>query len=118
LKGTPEADTGQPDGDSGCVLCAPTDGLLITHTHIAEIIIDLRNAEPSLSTMIRSPLTGLLRCLLHSGLSVQYGQKIVDIVPRDDPRLCQLVSDKSLSIGGRVLEVILSQPIVRSQMWT
>ena len=36
-----------------------------------------------------------------------------DIDPRDDPRLCQMVSDKALSIGGGVLEAILSRPEVR-----
>jgi xanthine dehydrogenase accessory factor len=34
--------------------------------------------------------------------------KIGDLDPRDDPRFCWLVSDKSLAVGGGVLEAILA----------
>jgi xanthine dehydrogenase accessory factor len=66
---------------------------------------------------LTSPLAGIVRGLLHPGLAVIRGLKIGDIDPRDDPRLCQLVSDKALSIGGGVLEAILSKVEVRSQLW-
>jgi xanthine dehydrogenase accessory factor len=63
-------------------------------------------------------LAGILRGLIHPGLGVTQGMKIGDIDPRDDPGLCQMVSDKALSIGGGVLEAILSKPELRLQMWT
>jgi hypothetical protein len=31
--------------------------------------------------------------------------------------LCQFVSDKALSVGGGVLEAILSRPELRAQLW-
>ena len=43
--------------------------------------------------------------------------KIGDIDPRDDPALCQIVSDKALAIGGGVLEAILSKPELRLKFW-
>jgi xanthine dehydrogenase accessory factor len=43
--------------------------------------------------------------------------KIGDVDHRDDPRLCQLVSDKALAIGGGVLEAILSRPEVREMLY-
>jgi xanthine dehydrogenase accessory factor len=55
--------------------------------------------------------------LIHPGLPVTQGLKIGDVDPRNDPRLCQLVSDKALSIGGGVLEAIASKVEVRSQLW-
>jgi xanthine dehydrogenase accessory factor len=43
--------------------------------------------------------------------------KIGDIDPRADPRFCQMVSDKSLAVGGGVLEAILSRRDLRSFLW-
>jgi xanthine dehydrogenase accessory factor len=44
--------------------------------------------------------------------------KIGDLDPRDDPRLCTLVSDKSLAVAGGVLEAILSRRELRSRLWS
>ncbi len=124
--GGPQADTGAPEGDPKRVLRAPRDGTLITHadigTHVeaGQVIAEVSdpssvNSEPS---TISSPFPGVLRGLLHPGLTVTHGLKIGDVDPRDDPRLCQMVSDKALSIGGGVLEAILSRPEVRGGLWT
>ena len=51
----------------------------------------------------------MLRGLLHDGISVPKGMKIGDVDPRDDASMCWLVSDKALSIGGGVLEAVLSK---------
>ena len=67
--------------------------------------------------MIHAPFSGVLRGIIQSGLLVKRGLKIGDIDPRDDPRLCQLVSDKALSIGGGVLEAILSRVELRKTLW-
>jgi len=48
---------------------------------------------------------------------VPCGLKIGDIDARDDPRLCQMVSDKALSVGGGVLEAILSRLELRTTLW-
>jgi xanthine dehydrogenase accessory factor len=42
--------------------------------------------------------------------------KIGDLDPRDDSRYCWLVSDKSLAVGGGVLEAILASPDVRRML--
>ena len=36
--------------------------------------------------------------------------KIGDVDPRDDVRLCQLISEKALAIGGGVMEALLTGP--------
>ncbi len=46
-----------------------------------------------------------------------FRRMVGDIDARDDPQLCRIVSDKALSIGGGVLEAILSKPELRLQMW-
>jgi xanthine dehydrogenase accessory factor len=64
-----------------------------------------------------APFRGILRGLLHTGLEVRAGMKIGDVDPRSDPRSCRMVSDKSLAVGGGVLEAILSQPGLRPYLW-
>jgi len=55
---------------------------------------------------IPSRLDGTVRGLLQSGPVVQ-GLKIADIDPRFDPTAIHRISDKSLSVGGGVLEAVL-----------
>ena len=45
------------------------------------------------------------------------GMKIGDLDAREDPGICQLVSDKSLAVGGGVLEALLTRPEVRTELW-
>jgi len=59
---------------------------------------------------VKAPFPGVMRGLIHPGLQVNKGLKIGDVDPRDDPALCELVSDKALAVGGGVLEAILSDP--------
>ena len=66
---------------------------------------------------ITVPFDGVLRGLLHDGLIVQRGLKVGDIDPRHDPRYATLVSEKSLAIGGGVLEALLTRPEIRGCLW-
>jgi xanthine dehydrogenase accessory factor len=116
-RGVPEPDTGQPNGDPARVLRAPADGELIAHSEIGQHVEAGQAIAEVAGQMVTAPFPGVLRGLLHPGLTVQRGLKIGDIDPRGDPRLCQMVSDKALSIGGGVLEAILSRPELRSQLW-
>ena len=65
---------------------------------------------------VTSPFGGMLRGLIRSGLQVTKGLKIGDVDVRNDPGACALVSDKSLAIGGGVLEAILAKPEIRSKV--
>jgi xanthine dehydrogenase accessory factor len=116
-RGGPDPDTGQPDGDPARVLRAPADGELATRLNIGDHIEAGQVIAEVAGLTVTASFPGILRGLLHPGLIVPRGLKIGDIDPRDDPRLCQMVSDKALSIGGGVLEAILSRPEVRSQFW-
>jgi xanthine dehydrogenase accessory factor len=121
--GGPDPDTGQPDGDPQRVLRAPTDGTFIAfkqigdHCNEDELIAEIQFSTENPPSKILSPFPGVLRGLLHPGLAVTRGLKIGDIDRRADPRLLQFVSDKALSIGGGVLEAILSRSELRSQLW-
>jgi len=125
-RGGPDPDTGAPEGDPARVLRAPCDGVLVGHKQIgehceageviAEVISDQLSVIGNQCSVI-SPFRGVLRGLIRPGLQVTRGLKIGDVDPRDDPRLCQMVSDKALAVGGGVLEAILARPEVRKVLW-
>lgn len=127
FKGSPETDTGLPDGNPERVLRSPSAGTLVgrveigTHVDQGQVIAEVHDAsqsdQPPLA-LITSPFAGVLRGLLRPGLPVTAGMKIGDVDPRDDPLACTLVSDKALAVGGGVLEAILSRPELRTQLWT
>jgi xanthine dehydrogenase accessory factor len=58
----------------------------------------------------------VVRGLIHAGLSVWAGLKIGDIDPRAQREHCFTLSDKSLAVGGGVLEAVLASPGVRARM--
>jgi xanthine dehydrogenase accessory factor len=116
-RGAPDADTGQPEGDPARVLRAPVDGELTILANIGDLVKADQVIASVSGQPIAAPFSGLLRGLLHPGLQVTRGLKIGDIDPRTDPRLCHLVSDKALSIGGAVLEAILSKPELHTLLW-
>jgi xanthine dehydrogenase accessory factor len=81
------------------------------HLEAGEVVARVGDA------VVKAPFSGMLRGLLPEGMSVLRGMKIGDLDPRDDPSLCRLVSDKSLAIGGGVLEAILSVAELRPLIW-
>jgi len=110
--GSAQADTGVPESVRNYsierVLRAPTDGVMHGQAEIGEHISPGQIVAIVDSQPIKAPFRGVLRGLLHPGLTVTQGSKIGDLDPRDDPRYCWLVSDKSLAVGGGVLEAILA----------
>lgn len=69
---------------------------------IALIVMDGTAAQ------VRAPFDGVLRGLAHDGLAVHAGAKIGDVDPRAQREHCFTISDKSLAIGGGVLEALLA----------
>jgi xanthine dehydrogenase accessory factor len=120
--GTTQPDSGQPEGDMRRVLRAPSDGILTAlatigeHVEEGQIVARIQVDKPTAS-QIQSPFAGVLRGLIHDGIPVPQGMKIGDIDPRDDASACFLVSDKALSIGGAVLEAILTRQEIREKLW-
>ncbi len=99
-------------------LYSPVEGLLVPNKTIGDFVeegelIAAINGQP-----INGPFKGVLRGLIHPDVEVRQGMKIGDLDPRNDPQLCNHVSDKALAIGGGVLEAILSKPELRPHLWT
>ncbi|NIS47427.1 MAG: molybdenum hydroxylase, partial [candidate division Zixibacteria bacterium] len=119
--GTAEADTGIPEavlqhqGDR--VLRSPADGIF---TPVMEIGKKVKKGDILAEVggiAIQAPFDGVIRGLLHDGIKVREGLKVGDLDPRNDPTYASLVSDKGLAVGGGVLEAILSQPVIRKNLW-
>jgi xanthine dehydrogenase accessory factor len=119
--GSAEPDTGIPESVSSRrserVLRAPTDGVLIAHADIGDHLEPGQLVAKVAGVQILAPFKGVLRGLVHPGIQVAKNLKVGDVDPRDDLSYCTLVSDKSLAVGGGVLEAILSQPELRRGLW-
>jgi xanthine dehydrogenase accessory factor len=66
---------------------------------------------------VRAPFSGVVRGLIHPGLWVSAGTKVGDIDPRPESFRFRTVSEKSLAIGGGVLEALLTRPDIRHKLW-
>ena len=118
--GCAEPNTGMPGDIAGLtherVLRAPQDGRFMTGHAIGdpvsagEIIatVVLKRDGCRLHMEIPAQISGVIRGLLRSGISVREHCKVGDIDPRPNV-ICHLVSDKALAIGGGVLEAILER---------
>jgi xanthine dehydrogenase accessory factor len=121
-QGAAQPDSGLPEAmgelQAERVLRAPVDGKI---SPLAQIGDELQAGQPVAEIggqIVSSPIMGVLRGLLHPDVEIKQGTKIGDIDPRNDPALCNRVSDKSLAVGGGVLEAILTRPEVRSHLWS
>lgn len=116
--GPTQPDSGQPEGDQRRVLRAPANGRIFGYTQIGDhVIVGQEIAVISDQYPVVSPFDGVLRGLIRPGLHVTAGLKIGDVDPRNEPDLCNLVSDKALAIGGGVLEAIFSRGELRGKLW-
>jgi xanthine dehydrogenase accessory factor len=119
-EGSAEPDTGIPEPVSGYdvdrVLRAPGDGTLEGGIALGSLVrtgdvLARVNGLPLLA-----PFDGALRGLIHDSLQVKEEEKVGDLDPRGDPIYCYQISDKSLAVGGGVLEAILSHPESRRHL--
>lgn len=120
-EGSTQDDTGIPGkvGDFAAerVLHTPVDGQVKAFVDIGDWV------EQSVLIMtvgdhqIRALFPGLVRGLIHPGLFVSAGTKVGDIDPRPGSFRCWTISEKSLAIGGGVLEAILTRPDIRNKLW-
>jgi len=120
-EGSPEADTGVPGKVQAYtkerVLHAPTAGEVVTHVKIGDTV---KAGDPLLSVegeRVSAPFDGVVRGLIHAGIIARKGMKVGDVDPRPETFRCWYVSEKSLAIGGGVLEAILTQEKIRSKLW-
>ena len=111
-EGAPTPNTGEPGTLGGKsadrVVRAPTFGVLSWKVAIADLVAAGDILGDINGVPIRSRIGGVVRGLLPAGYEVEWNWKIADIDPRSDTNACFEISDKSLSIGGGVVEAVLT----------
>lgn len=119
-QGSSEPDTGVPGSTAGKsisrVLRAPVEGIVNSLQPIGTM---LQEGDPIVQVgdvVVYAPFDGALRGLIHDGITVPRGEKIGDLDPRADREYCFTISEKSLAIGGGVLEAILSSTAIRTHL--
>jgi xanthine dehydrogenase accessory factor len=119
-QGQAEPNTGTPGMMKGYtasrVLRSPSEGQVVPCAGIGDKIKQNQLIATVNGHEIRAPFDGVLRGLVHAEVNVITGQKIGDLDPRGVAEHCFTISDKSLAIGGGVLEAILSSPIFRGEI--
>jgi xanthine dehydrogenase accessory factor len=109
--GSAASDTGIPDSIGGHasdrVVRAPADGVARWVRRIGDIVEAGTVLGDVGGATVTTPFTGVVRGLIADGTGVSAGLKIGDIDPRCDRSACHEISDKSLAIGGGVLEAVL-----------
>ena len=111
-QGPAEPNTGVPGriggADADRVLRAPVAGVVQPLRAIGDTV-EAGDVVARVGTAeVRARLDGVLRGMIYPGLDVAAGTKLGDIDPRAETAHVQTVSDKSLAIGGGVLEAILA----------
>ncbi len=111
--GQAQPDTGTPGPVGGetarRLLRAPTDGRFIGHRQIGDRVRAGETVAEVAGQPVVAALDGVLRGLLHDGLTVRAGLKVGDVDPRGVVEHCFTISDKARAISGGVLEAILYQ---------
>lgn len=120
-EGSPEADTGIPGKVQAYaaerVLHAPAKGIVETLVEIGDLVQADQPVMKVNGHLVGAPFAGVVRGLIHDGLCVRKGMKVGDVDPRPESFRCWYVSEKSLAIGGGVLEALLSEKRVRERLW-
>jgi xanthine dehydrogenase accessory factor len=108
--GAPQADTGIPTAVDGVslqrVLRSPADGIFTAACDIGNFVKRGQILGKVAETSIVAEIDGIVRGIIHDGLSVFAGQKIGDIDPRGVEKLCYTISDKANAIAEGVLSAL------------
>ncbi len=111
-QGSALPNTGRPGTIAGKagerVLRAPLAGQVSWKLAIGDRVREGQPIGSVAGIVITAPFDGVIRGLITPGIPVPSGIKIGDVDPRSDVAACFTISDKALSIGGGVLEAILS----------
>lgn len=115
--GPTEPDTGAPGKIEGYthtrVLRSPTAGCVLPYAAIGDTLQAEQIIAEVAGQPVAAPFTGVLRGLIHERAHVAPGMKIGDLDPRALRDNCFTISDKSLAVGGGVLEAVLGAKQVR-----
>ena len=110
--GSAATNTGVPGNIGGAdaqrVVRAPCAGTMYGRKAIGDIVKPGDIIAQIDKTVVQATIGGVLRGLLHDGVTVSENMKIGDIDPRAEVSYCYSISDKALAVGGGVLEAVFA----------
>jgi len=113
FEGEAEPNTGVPGTIAGYgierVFRVPQNGIFRIVKKIGDTVSDGDKVAYVEGEPIKVKTSGIIRGMLRDGIAVTKGLKAGDIDPRGDRNYCFTISEKARTLGGAVLEAILSQ---------
>jgi len=118
-RGSGEPNSGIPETVNGHdvdrVLRAPANGEFFARVKIGDKVARGEVLAEVGGQVMTAPFDGIVRGLIGNKVPVTQNLKVGDIDPRLDSRYIDKISDKSLAVGGGVLEAILTSPRLRQK---
>jgi len=103
-----DGEPGEMNGQrSSRVLRAPVDGTFQGSAGIGDMVTPGQVVGRVAGEPVVAAIAGVLRGLIADGVPVQADLKVGDVDPSGEVARCSAVSDKSLAVGGGVLEALL-----------
>jgi|WetSurMetagenome_2_1015567.scaffolds.fasta_scaffold229748_2 xanthine dehydrogenase accessory factor len=111
LEGEAEGNTGRPVAIGNLtrerVVWAPVSGVFTTNKKIGDTVAAGETLGYIEGVAVAAPLSGMLRGLIRSGVTVPAKAKIIEVDPVNDASVCYIIRDRMRSIAGGVLEAIM-----------
>ncbi|MGB9757524.1 MAG: selenium-dependent molybdenum cofactor biosynthesis protein YqeB [Candidatus Bipolaricaulaceae bacterium] len=110
LRGSAASPTHRPCEVEGLheerVIRAPCGGLFFPLLTIGDLVEKGKTVARIDGKELQAPISGVVRGILHEGLPVRPGMKVVEIDPRKDPQIPFALASRSLRIAEGVVEAI------------
>ncbi len=110
LQGSAAPSTHKPCGIEGLheerVIRAPCAGFFLPLRTIGDLVEKGETVAWIDGKELQAPVSGVVRGILHEGLTVRPGMKVVEIDPRRDPQIPFALASRSLRIAEGVVEAI------------
>ena len=89
------------------VIWAPKAGIFTTDKQIGDSVVAGGVIGHVGDLPLKAPLSGMLRGLLRSGVSVSKGAKLIEVDHVHDRAICNFITDKMRAMGDGVLRAIV-----------
>lgn len=110
-EGEAEPNTGVPVDIGGLtkerVIWAPQAGIFTSSQEIGNTVVAHQTIGWVGNSPLAAPISGILRGLIRSGVSVSKGDKLIEVDPVNDRAVCYTIRDKVRVVAGGVLEAIM-----------
>jgi len=111
FEGEAEKNTGMPVAIGGLtkerVVWSLRAGIFTSNREIGDSVVAGEVVGQVGDLLLEAPISGMLRGLIRSGVSVAKGSKLIEVDPVHDSITCNYITDKMLAIGEGVLKAIM-----------